>query len=113
MLAHHAPAVKVGGRRLSISSKPKPATVQEPQVIEEPVEPTDYPRPAPPNEQEDVRDEDKKKQGYGNNERERKRIEVGHKKVEDNMPTKDFGNQPKDRGAGGRIAQPAGKGLSV
>jgi len=117
MLAHHPPAVKVAGRRLSTTTRPKPSGVQDSHPTEDiddiNTEAADYPRPAPPVKQDDeiIRQGDaqkEKKQGYGNPEKDKKHGEVLHKKPDDNMPTREFA-QKRDQGI--RIAQPAGKGV--
>ncbi|EIW63846.1 uncharacterized protein TRAVEDRAFT_157597 [Trametes versicolor FP-101664 SS1] len=115
-LAQHAPAIKVGGRRLSVTARP-------PKPVAAPVEthtagsdtPVDYPRPAPPGEQQQLhKDEEevpKKKQGNGGDEHERRIQESLYRKAEHNRPTREFKGNPKTAGA--RISQPAGKSLAM
>ncbi|KAI8981313.1 hypothetical protein BD414DRAFT_420035 [Trametes punicea] len=117
-LVQHPPAMKVGGRRLSLSSRPKPATPQaEPQRMSPGADtPTDYPRPAAPGEQQAHKDEEeapKKKQSNGGDEHERRIQESLYRKAEMNRPTREFKNGSRPVGAGGRISQPAGKSLSM
>ncbi|CDO76491.1 hypothetical protein BN946_scf184615.g17 [Trametes cinnabarina] len=116
-LVQHPPAMKVGGRRLSVTSRPKPTVhAAEPQKMSPgPDTPTDYPRPAPPGEQQVQKDEEevpKRKQGNGGDEHERRIQESLYRKAEANRPTKDFKSGGKAIGAGGRISQPS-KSLSV
>ncbi|KAK7464116.1 hypothetical protein VKT23_006280 [Stygiomarasmius scandens] len=112
----HLPAVKVGGRRLSIS-KHKPhstATETAPEVAadEEDQQPTDYPRPvsggeqqhAPHRNEEEVPLKKDKKPHFD---------AFAHKKMEETKPTRDFQAGNKGFGAGGRIAQPGGKVLGA
>ncbi|KAJ7511708.1 hypothetical protein B0H11DRAFT_1952686 [Mycena galericulata] len=116
-IAHHPPAIKVGGRRHSVTTKHKPHAAPEPAPavatpsVEEPV--ADYPRPAPPvpgeeaahvpppphNEEEPLR-RDKKL------ENERKLLELAQRKAEMTRPTRDLKNNGKGFGGAGRIAQP-------
>ncbi|KAJ7827187.1 hypothetical protein B0H13DRAFT_2077255 [Mycena leptocephala] len=116
-LAHHPPAIKVGGRRHSISTRHRSHSVPEPAPAAAPappVEPVDYPRPAPPppagedaahvpppahNEEEPLR-KDKK------HDNERKLMELAQRKTEMTRPTRIPKNNGKGFGAAGRIAQP-------
>ncbi|KAH9854358.1 hypothetical protein C2E23DRAFT_818409 [Lenzites betulinus] len=117
-LAQHAPAMKVGGRRLSVTSKPKPAVahVEAQSASPEHDTPVDYPRPAPPGEQQQHKDDDevpRRKQGSGGDDHERRIQESLYRKAEHNRPTKEFVGSSKTVGAGGRISQPAGKSLAM
>lgn len=88
-----------------------------------PNEPTDYPRPAPPGEQqahdpqhvhddhEEVPKKDRKK-GHGGAEHERRLQENIMKRAELNRPTKEMGGNAAGKGSM-RIAQPAGKGFAA
>ncbi|KAH7926834.1 hypothetical protein BV22DRAFT_1194051 [Leucogyrophana mollusca] len=119
--AQHPPAMKVGGRRLSVTSRPKPhvSSGSPPASPTTLPEETDYPRPAapgdehhhvpPPNEEEAPK---KKKHGHGNHDEKRLK-ESAFQKAEAARPTRD-NNAPKGAfGAAGRIAQPAGKTFGV
>ncbi|KAJ7146507.1 hypothetical protein C8R44DRAFT_757656 [Mycena epipterygia] len=116
-LAHHPPAIKVGGRRHSVSTKHRPHPAPEPapavaaQPVEEPV--VDYPRPAappageevahvppPPHNEEEPQRKDKK------HDNERKLMELAQRKAEMTRPTRDLKNNGKGFGGAGRIAQP-------
>ncbi|PCH34335.1 hypothetical protein WOLCODRAFT_63820 [Wolfiporia cocos MD-104 SS10] len=120
-VVQHPPAIKVGGRRLSVSSRPKPHPATEAKPASPTTEPVDYPRPAPPGEQsphenheEEVPKKEKKK-GNGGEEHERRLQESLHRKAEQNRPSKD-GHTAKNWnaiGGGGRIGQPAGRGLGI
>ncbi|KAF7340983.1 hypothetical protein MSAN_02083700 [Mycena sanguinolenta] len=119
--ANHPPAIKVGGRRHSISTfrhRPHPAPEPAPAVAPTVAEPLDYPRPAPPqppageeaiahlpppqhNDEEAPR---KDKRHDGN---ERKLMELAQRKAEMTRPTRIQKNNTKGFGAAGRIAQPA------
>lgn len=55
----------------------------------------------------------KKEKKHGSHENERKLKELAHRKAEITRPTKDLMPGNKGFGASGRIAQPAGKSLSV
>ncbi|KAH9885442.1 hypothetical protein C8Q73DRAFT_717876 [Cubamyces lactineus] len=116
-LVQHPPAMKVGGRRLSVTSRPKhPAATAEPERMSPGADmPTDYPRPAPPGEQQHKEEEEvpKKKQGNGGDEHERRIQESLYRKAEVNRPTREFKSGGKAVGGGGRISQPAGKSLSM
>ncbi|KAI0673921.1 hypothetical protein C8Q78DRAFT_1076873 [Trametes maxima] len=117
-LLQHPPAMKVGGRRLSVTSRPKPAVVptENRRASFGADTPVDYPRPAPPGEQQEQQHKEeeevpKKKQGNGGDDHERRILESAHRKAEFNRPTKEFKTGPKN--AGGRISQPAGKSLAM
>ncbi|KAF4604537.1 hypothetical protein EYR40_003311 [Pleurotus pulmonarius] len=118
---NHPPAVKVGGRRLSIS-KPKPHVVTEQttneskvdvQKVDEP-EVIDYPRPTAPGEERSHPpphyDETKKEKHSSHDARLK---DLARAKAEATMPTKGIKSSGKGYGACGRIAQPAGKSLEV
>ncbi|RDX50564.1 hypothetical protein OH76DRAFT_1555718 [Lentinus brumalis] len=111
-LAQHPPAMKVGGRRLSMSSRPKPAMPSpEAQKATLPTvdTPPDYPRPAPPGEQPPPHHQEeevpRKKQGTGADDHERRLQESLYRKAEQNRPKKDFQSGPKNVGGGAH--QPA------
>ncbi|CAL1694847.1 unnamed protein product [Somion occarium] len=119
-IAQHPPAMKVGGRRLSVNSRPKqhPATEQiSPTLPTHEQERTDYPRPAGPGEQQpheqhhyDDHEEvprKERKQGHGALEYERRMQESLYRRA----PKKDTAIGKDARG--GRIDQPAGKGFVV
>ncbi|KAF5352354.1 hypothetical protein D9756_006180 [Leucocoprinus leucothites] len=122
----HPPAMKVGGRRRSVSSKHRTHNtgsvhMTEPTASEESggeAVTDDYPRPAPPSEGQ-VHQHDGHNQ-YQDEEQTRKDKrqpfsekvkEYSHWKAETTRPTRDIqANFMKVCGASGRIAQPAGKG---
>ncbi|KAI0033831.1 hypothetical protein K488DRAFT_84570 [Vararia minispora EC-137] len=111
-----APAVRVGGRRMSMPNRPKPTLHPDPEPS--PVRtPPDYPRP-------DGHDHDHEHDAHGENEQERPRRERrrGHGAHENDLRARENAarraeaNAPKHVpgaklafGAGGRIVQPAGK----
>ncbi|KAK0466038.1 uncharacterized protein EV420DRAFT_1300859 [Desarmillaria tabescens] len=122
----HPPAVKVGGRRLSLSARHKPhvdTSTTEPtpaRAVDDTV--LDYPRPTgPPATDEERHDphhqeelppkKDKKQHGYLENEK--KMREFAHHKAEANRPTRDVQPEHKGFGAGGRIAQPGGRSIDI
>ncbi|PPQ79419.1 hypothetical protein CVT25_002688 [Psilocybe cyanescens] len=114
----HPPAMKVGGRRLSISAKPKghphAETANTGSLGVDDVA-ADYPRPAPPNGEAPLH------RNYQHNEEEvpkkekieKKLQELAHRKVEMTRPTREANTGSKGHAAGMRIAQPAGKSLGV
>ncbi|KAE9397432.1 hypothetical protein BT96DRAFT_1020798 [Gymnopus androsaceus JB14] len=135
VLAQHPPAVKVGGRRLSVNSrqhthKPHVAPETDPsdspssssRISSEPpaiVAFDDYPRPADPGLAQQHQDSDEPVQRHDKKHKEyneaplsqnKKHDHAGGGKGEDNtMPTRDHhGPGGKSFGAGGRISQPAG-----
>lgn len=118
----HPPAVKVGGRRLSISTsklhKPHSAAPQAtPPTEREPA--PDYPRPAAPggdeqgaHQQQQHHEEEnspKKERKHGQHDAERKTKEYAQWKAESTRPTRDSVPAYK---AGARIVQPA-KGFGL
>jgi len=113
----HPPAMKVGGRRLSVSSRPKPHP--PPATTTPPVDdPADYPRPAAPVDEALVVEEEappkkEKKKGNGADEHERRLQESLYKKAGQNRPSREShaAKNLNAVGGGGRIAQPAGRGL--
>ncbi|EPQ60183.1 hypothetical protein GLOTRDRAFT_123940 [Gloeophyllum trabeum ATCC 11539] len=122
------PVVKVGGRRLSLNSNTNRPRLRKTSASE-PIDPgvtthdppADYPRPNGQsgdhdgahhhNEEEIPRRE--KRQGHNNTEKELKIRENARRKAEMNRPSKDIGFGGKDGARGGRIAQPAGKGVAI
>jgi len=116
-LAQHPPAIKVGGRRLSVS-RPKPRTSTAPADILVPgqtAEETDYPRPAPPhdlmNNEEPPKNE--KRHIHRNHDHEKKMMEVAYKKMEATQPTRDSLGGKNGFGGAGRLVQPSAKGLAT
>jgi len=120
-LAQHSPALKVGGRRLSVS-KPKPRT-NGPASADVPAPAptaaaTDYPRPAPPQDLVNNEDEPPKKdkrQGHGNHDHdnEKKAQEAVYRKAEATRPTRDAIGGKSGFGGAGRVLQPGGKGFAA
>ncbi|KIK71471.1 hypothetical protein GYMLUDRAFT_52549 [Collybiopsis luxurians FD-317 M1] len=126
-LAQHPPAVKVGGRRLSVSTKlhklhvptETESSPQESSPRSNSASPTvpfdDYPRPSDPNQSHQEHREHKeeappyrkdKKQGHHG-------VSEPQNRKEDTMPRRDHHGHGsgKSFGGGGRIVQPAGKSL--
>jgi len=128
----HPPAMKVGGRRLSISARHKAPPAAEPtKTDKEGSEPADYPRPAPPpgttttesdtnintneappnvvnnNHEDDIPPPPKKERV------DKKMEELAHRKVEMTRPTKDVHAASRGSGQNMRIGQPAGKGFGL
>ncbi|KAF8808181.1 hypothetical protein BYT27DRAFT_7190309 [Phlegmacium glaucopus] len=128
-VAQHPPAMKVGGRRLSISMKHKAPTPAEAVVTtpgtEDKKETTvpDYPRPAPPTaggetpqHQQVHRTEEElppKKEKKYNHDNEKKVQEYSHWKTEITRPTRDISGGNKGQTMGVRIGQPAGKAFGA
>ncbi|PFH48122.1 hypothetical protein AMATHDRAFT_66224 [Amanita thiersii Skay4041] len=124
ILVSHPPAVKVGGRRLSLSSKHKqhsPTVQTKLSGKDSPV--PDYPRPAAPGEEQQqhlqhspTHEEEspfRKEKKHNAHDNEKKFKESSHWKLEATRPTRDAIAGNKAFGASGRIAQPAGKGLNA
>ncbi|KLO20102.1 hypothetical protein SCHPADRAFT_992210 [Schizopora paradoxa] len=111
MLSNHPPAVKVGGRRLSQSSKAKPVVGTETQAVQPTgteSTATDYPRPTPTSDD----DKEKKKQGYMDpQEMDKKKptAESNHKKHVDASKSPNTATNKRDQAT--RISQPPGRGL--
>ncbi|KAF9535604.1 hypothetical protein CPB83DRAFT_888295 [Crepidotus variabilis] len=118
----HQPAMKVGGRRLSVTNRHKPHNACErlsPETEDKMQEtgPADYPRPAPHTEhvphahvQHQFEEEtpfrkDKK------HDAEWKLKENGHRKTEPTRPTREAAASQRNQAL--RISQPAGKALHV
>jgi hypothetical protein len=115
--------VRVAGRRLSISARPKPhnAPGTSAPANTRPAENPDYPRPAPqgegeeqaqhpPHEEEAPKKE--KKHGHGSHDNNRLKESV-YRKVDATAPSKDHLGSKHSFGAAGRIGQPTGKVLAV
>ncbi|EMD32585.1 hypothetical protein CERSUDRAFT_87901 [Gelatoporia subvermispora B] len=116
--AQRAPAMKVGGRRLSVTTRPKPhpAPAEAKPPSPDADTPTDYPRPAPPGEQHEHEEEPprkEKRRGNGGDEHERRLQEDLYRKAEQNRPRRDVHGRRNSVGGGGRISQPAGKNIAV
>ncbi|KZS93357.1 hypothetical protein SISNIDRAFT_79625 [Sistotremastrum niveocremeum HHB9708] len=111
----HTPAVKVGGRRLSLSTpRAKPAaTVNHAQSPAPDVEePLDYPRPVAPTAESLSHHETPKNTGYKTIGAEHaKKPDEPHKKVDDIRPKHEHIEPRKAVGGAGKIAQPGGKVL--
>ncbi|KAF8633530.1 hypothetical protein AX15_001335 [Amanita polypyramis BW_CC] len=128
-LIQHPPAIKVAGRRLSLSSrhtKPHNITVPaRPKSAGHNSPIPDYPRPAPPGEEhtevlhthtgpeEEV--PPKKERKHNTHDNEKKIRESPLWKVEMTRPTRNALSNGKTGGFGaaGRISQPAGRGLGA
>ncbi|KAI0348314.1 hypothetical protein BDW22DRAFT_1424501 [Trametopsis cervina] len=114
----HPPAQKVGGRRMSLNSRPKPH-IHHPveQKVDSAVDdsPTDYPRPAPPtqqpNEEHHHQEEQPRHDRKHDPDHERKIQETLRKRAEQNRPSKDQGSASKTPIA--RVNQPNGRRLSM
>ncbi|KAJ3570762.1 hypothetical protein NP233_g4191 [Leucocoprinus birnbaumii] len=124
----HPPAMKVGGRRRSVSSKHRTHNTGSAQTTEQAgsdeagggeAVTDDYPRPAHPGEGQvhqheghnQYQDEEQAKRDKKLSFNEKVK-EYPHWKAESTRPTRDAqSNLAKVCGAGGRIAQPAGKGV--
>ncbi|KAF8673479.1 hypothetical protein AX14_005386 [Amanita brunnescens Koide BX004] len=127
VIAQHPPAVKVGGRRLSVSARPprshNTSSSTRPKSAGHNSPIPDYPRPAPPGEEhsellhtgpeEEV--PPKKEKRHNTHDNEKKMKESPMWKAETTRPTRDsVGKAGMGAfGAGGRIAQPAGKGFGA
>ncbi|KAJ6617418.1 hypothetical protein B0H10DRAFT_2033319 [Mycena sp. CBHHK59/15] len=114
-IAQHPPAIRVGGRRLSVSTKhkphpaPDPTPAAAPAPVDEPV--VDYPRPAPPAAGEDApvpppHHEEEPQRKDRRHEDERKLMVLAQRKAEMTRPTRDAKSGGKAFGGAGRIAQP-------
>ncbi|KAG8219283.1 hypothetical protein J3R82DRAFT_146 [Butyriboletus roseoflavus] len=132
--AQHSPALRVGGRRLSISARPKPHNVPgaSAPANTHPAENADYPRPAtqgegeeqeqeqeqaqtqthPPPYNEEEAPKKEKKHGHGGRDQNRLKESV-YRKIDATTPSKDHLGSKNSFGAGGRIGQPMGKVLAV
>ncbi|KDR85806.1 hypothetical protein GALMADRAFT_234898, partial [Galerina marginata CBS 339.88] len=110
---------KVGGRRLSISAKPKPQHHAEANKAEATTDQTpapDYPRPAPPTGEPEAphHHQHNEEEAPPKKERTEKKLqELAHKKVEMTRPTRDVPSASKGHATNMRIGQPAGKGLGI
>ncbi|KIJ13787.1 hypothetical protein PAXINDRAFT_100481 [Paxillus involutus ATCC 200175] len=120
--AQHAPAMKVGGRRLSINSRSKPHATSGalPTNATDQAENTDYPRPTaqgageehPPPHNEEEAPKKEKKHGHGSHDQSRLK-ESGYRKVGATMPSKDHLTSEHCFGARGRVVQPTGRVLDI
>ncbi|KAL4068912.1 hypothetical protein V8B97DRAFT_770688 [Scleroderma yunnanense] len=119
VLAQHPAALKVGGRRLSISSKAKPyATSTSPKTTTG-SDNAEYPRPAQgdeqpdatPHKEEESPKKEKKHEHRGQNDK-RLRENASHK-LESTRPTRDHMTNKHGFGAAGRIAQPVSKVFAI
>jgi len=122
--ARHPPAIKVGGRRLSLSMPRHKAPISAEAAVttetEDKKEPTvpDYPRPvaltaAEKAAQQQVHQELPKKEKKYNHHNDKRVQEYAHRKNETTQPTKDMSGGNKDQKMGIRIGQPASKALGV
>ncbi|KAH0837799.1 hypothetical protein J3R83DRAFT_5995 [Lanmaoa asiatica] len=139
--SQHPPAMRVGGRRLSISARHKPHNAPllrtrphqnsggSSPTNTHPAENADYPRPAaqeegeeqaeaqtqqthpPPHNEEEVPKKEKK-HGHGGHDQNRLK-ESAYRKLDATMPSKDHLGSKHSFGAAGRIGQPTGKVLTI
>ncbi|KAG6380642.1 hypothetical protein JVT61DRAFT_5008 [Boletus reticuloceps] len=124
MSTQHPPALRVGGRRLSISARPKPhhASGTSAPAPTHLADNADYPRPAaqgegeeqahPPPHNEEEAPKKEKKHGHGGHDKNRLK-ESMYRKAEVTMPSKDHLASKNSFGGVGRIGQPMGKVLAV
>ncbi|KAF9011313.1 hypothetical protein BDQ17DRAFT_1345938 [Cyathus striatus] len=124
VMVQHPPAVKVGGRRLSITSKPKPHVLSEPIIMQsadnEPdASQLDYPRPAPPGSETERQHKEHHQRQEDERKEKKHHLHDGQKdyafwKAESTRPTRDPQSVlSKSPTAGVRIGQPAGKGFGA
>ncbi|RDB24415.1 hypothetical protein Hypma_008452 [Hypsizygus marmoreus] len=123
VVGQYPPAVKVGGRRLSVTSKPKHHAATEPAATIEPTpaaDNVDYPRPVAhggeqvqANPPPYIEEEAPLKRDKHSHDVERQLREFAQRKDETTRPSKDMTAGHKGFGAAGRIAQPAGKSFGV
>jgi hypothetical protein len=112
------PLVITQGHSLNVYSESAPveAASSGPENVDypRPVAPGDeqiqHPNP-PPHTDEEVPSKKEKKHGIHDNEIKLK--ELAYRKAENTRPSKDMIGGNKSYGAGGRIAQPAGKGFRI
>jgi len=118
--AQHSPAIRVGGRRLSMSMKPKAPIPAEAAAVapitEDKTETTvpDYPRPAAP--AEEAAQQHQQEVHRNQEELPLKKYNVqeyAHWKTETTRPTRDLNEGNKGQTMGARIGQPAGKAFGV
>ncbi|KIO07114.1 hypothetical protein M404DRAFT_998530 [Pisolithus tinctorius Marx 270] len=116
----HPPAIKVGGRRLSISNKHKAHTIHggnSTNPNSNGTENADYPRPTAHETDRTPQKEDeapKKQKKQGHRARDDKQFkENPNKKLDAIQPTRDSVASKHGFGAAGRIGQPMSKGFIV
>ncbi|KAH9043650.1 hypothetical protein EDB85DRAFT_1911518 [Lactarius pseudohatsudake] len=115
-MSQHPPAVRVGGRRLSLPTRVRASNQVDEAVAASPGEPADYPRPtAPgpgiePNPEHAHNDEEAppkvRRKSHGAHENERRLRENPQRKAEENWQHREQGGAPR---INARISQPGGK----
>jgi len=110
-----APAIRIGGRRMSLPNRPRPNVHAAPEPLRDDsiADGPDYPRPPPPNEQHDEHEHEhdeqpkrEKKRGHGAHDSALRARENAARRAEGNKPKHEFGAGGKPQA---RISQPAGK----
>ncbi|GJE89663.1 hypothetical protein PsYK624_057690 [Phanerochaete sordida] len=121
-LPAHPPAQKVAGRRMSMSSRPKPHAAhieQKPaaDTAQNDTGPDDYPRPAAPGEQpahehhQHEEEQPKRERSHGMSDHERRLKEAQHKRAEASKLPRGMSTGSKTGGV--KISQPVSRALGV
>ncbi|KAI9454925.1 hypothetical protein BJY52DRAFT_1211348, partial [Lactarius psammicola] len=113
-MSQHPPAIRVGGRRLSLPTRVRASNQADEAVAASPGEPADYPRPtAPgtePNAEHAHNDEEAppkvRRKSHGAHENERRLRENPQRKAEENWQRREQSGAPR---INARISQPGGK----
>ncbi|KAI9513079.1 hypothetical protein F5148DRAFT_465845, partial [Russula earlei] len=111
-MSQHSPAMKVGGRRLSLPTRARANKVDE-AAAASPGEPADYPRPSAPGtegttehapNEEDAPPKRERRKSHSLHENERRLRENPQRRVDENWQ-----RRVVHRGSNTRISQPGGK----
>jgi len=115
VMSQHSPAMRVGGRRLSLPTRPRANTQVDEAAVASPGEPADYPRPSAPGTEpntEHARNDEEappkreRRKSHGAHENERRLRENPQRRAHENWQRREQSGTPK---INARISQPGGK----
>lgn len=114
-MSQHAPAMKVGGRRLSLPTRVRPNAQVNEAITASPGEPADYPRPSAPGTEpaveharndEEAPPKKERRKSHGAHENERRLRENPQRRADENWQYREQSGAPR---INARISQPGGK----
>ncbi|KAF8481041.1 hypothetical protein DFH94DRAFT_737572 [Russula ochroleuca] len=116
-MSQHSPAMRVGGRRLSLPSRARANTQVDETVVASPGEPADYPRPSAPGTEpavaveharndEEAPPKKERRKSHGAHDNERRLRENPQRRADENWQHRELGGASR---INARISQPGGK----
>jgi len=114
-MSQHPPAMRVGGRRLSLPTRVRPNVQVNEAVAASPGDPADYPRPSAPGTEpaveharndEEAPPKKERRKSHGAHENERRLRENPQRRADENWQYRELNGAPRTNA---RISQPGGK----